>query len=444
MQVSVEKISNIKSILKVVIPAEEIDNKVKQKLLEISKTAQVPGFRPGKVPFPVITKHYGAAARQDVVSQVIQDKLYSAVLEHKLQVVGMPKVDINVNEMGQDLAFSAEAECFPEVEIHGLDKMKVEKWIASVKEEDIEKMFETLKQQHADWNEVERGAKGDDRIIIDFEGFLDDKPFEGGSATDMPLILGSKTMIPGFEDGLLGMKSGESRELKLTFPEDYHADNLAGKDTLFKVTAKTVTEPVLPKLNDEFASKFGVKDMAVLRQEVVSNMERELEFALAAKLKEQVSEELIKYNEIDVPDALVDQEIEHLRMGAYQRMGLSPKDVENNKVPELPNDMFQAQAKKRVVLGVLMNQVVQKEQMKADADRIKARIEKISSVYENPQEMIEHYYKSPEQLAEVEQAVLEEQVVEKLLESVQIEEKQIDFYEVMRSMGQDPASMNVA
>lgn len=444
MQVSVEKISNIKSILKVVIPAEEIDNKVKQKLLEISKTAQVPGFRPGKVPFPVISKNYSAAARQDVVSQVIQDKLYAAILEHKLQVVGMPSVDIDVDEAGKDLAFSAEAECFPEVDVQDLDKMKVDKWVASVKEEDIDKMFDTLKQQHADWNEVKRAAKEEDRVIIDFEGFLDGKPFEGGAANDMPLVLGSNTMIPGFEEGLKGIKSGDQRELTLTFPKDYHADNLAGKETLFKVTAKSVTEPVMPELDDNFASKFGVKDMATLRKEVVSNMERELEFALTANLKDQVSEQLLKYNDIDVPGALVDQEVEHLKMGAYQRMGLSPKDVENKKAPELPGEMFQDQAKKRVALGVLMNRVVQKDQIKADADRVKTRIEKVASVYEDPKEMIEHYYKSPEQLAEMEQAVLEEQVIEKLLESIQVEEKQMDFYEVMRSMGQDPANMNMA
>ncbi len=441
MQVSVEKVSDIKTTLKVSVPAEEIDNKVKQKLQEVSRTANVPGFRPGKVPFPVITKHYGQAVRQDVVSQVIQDKLYQAILDNKLQVVGMPNVKVDVNEMGQDLSFSAESECFPEVDVKDLDKMKVEKWASEAQEADIEKMFDTLKQQYADWKDVTRKAKKGDRVTLDFEGFLEGKAFDGGSATDMPLILGSNTMIPGFEDGLMGIKAEEARELNLTFPKEYHAENLAGKETLFKVTAKSVAEPVMPELNDEFATKFGVKDMDTLRKEVVANMTRELEFALMSKLKENVSEQLLKYNEIEVPAALVNQEIDHLRMSAYQRMGLTPKDVENKKAPELPAEMFTEQAKKRVTLGVLMNRVAQQNELKADADRVKARVAKLASVYEQPEAVVDQYYQSPEQLAEVEQAILEEQVMEKLLESMHVEEKAMDFYDVMREMGQNPANM---
>lgn len=441
MQVSVEPVSKIQTKLTITVPAKDIDEKVEQKLKSIAPNVKVSGFRPGKVPMGVVKQQYGSAVRQDIIGEVIQDKFYAAIVDNKIQAVGMPKIDLDSNEDGKDLVFTATVEVFPTVELKGLDKIKIEKVTAEVQDKDVDEMFETLRKQHAEWKPVKRAAKKEDQVIIDFEGYIDGNKFEGGSANDMPLVLGSNTMIPGFEDGLMELKEGDKKDIEVAFPEEYHAEDLAGKPATFKTTVKEVNEPVLSDLNDEFATKFNVDTMEQLRAEVRKNMERELEFALTTKVKEAVTEALLEQNEIEVPEALVKQEVEHLKMQAYQRMGMNPAELKDkSKLPELPAELFEEQAKKRVTLGVLMNRAMDMYEVKPDEKRVRARVEKVAQAYENPEEVIKHYYDNKQQLAEMEQAVLEDMIVEALLDAVTVKEKTVGFYDLMREAGQNPSN----
>ncbi|MDF2940900.1 MAG: trigger factor, partial [Gammaproteobacteria bacterium] len=336
-----------------------------------------------------------------------------------------------VDKEGADLEFKASFEVFPEVEVKGLDQLVIEKPVSTVTDSDLDEMMETLRKQHAKWEKVERVANNGDRVIIDFEGTMDGVKFEGGSANDVPLVLGSKQMIEGFEAGIEGMKAGDVRDLELSFPANYHAEKLAGKPVSFKITVKEVAEPILPELGEELAKLFNVSDFDKLKKEVRSNMERELEFSLKNKVKDQVMEGLLKHNTVELPSGLINDEIERLKQQALQRMGMWQKN-KSAQQPELPNELFEDQAKRRVTLGLLMNKVITMNAIKADQDRVKAMVEKMVSVFENPEEVAKHYYSDRNQMAEIEQIVIEEQVVEKILESAKVNEKPMKFSEVMQ------------
>ena len=441
MQVSVEAVSNIKKALTVTIPAAEVDDKVTERMQQAAKTMRLPGFQPGRVPLPVVKKRFGDAIRQEVLGDVLQEKYYAAITQEKVHAVGMPKIDFEVNETGKDLVFKAECEIFPEIKLDGLDKIKVEKWSCKIAEKNVKEMFERLRKQHAEWKPVKREAKNEDQLKIDFEGFMGGEKFEGGSAQDMPIVLGSASMIPGFEEGLVGKKAGEETTLKVTFPKEYQAENLAGKKAEFKVNVKEVSEPKLPALDDAFAEKFGVKDMAELDKEVRANMDRELEFSLSSQNKTHVTDALLEANDIEVPEALIHQEMDQLKRQAFYRMGLNDQDIKNKKVPELPEAMFKPQAEKRVKLGILMNSVVREHDLKPDEQRVNERIQKMASAYENADEMVQQIEQNANQKSDIEQAILEDQVIEKLLAEMEVTEKKVDFFKIMESMGQDPSMM---
>jgi trigger factor len=343
----------------------------------------------------------------------------------------MPRVEVLVDKEGADLEFKASFEVFPEVEVKGLDQLVIEKPVSSVTDADLDEMMETLRKQHAKWEKVEQAAKDGNRVVIDFEGTMDGEKFEGGSANDVPLVLGSKQMIEGFEAGIEGMKAGDVRDLNLTFPANYHSDKFAGKPVSFKITVKEVAEPILPELGEELAKLFNVSDLEKLKKEVRANMERELEFTMKNKVKDQVMEGLLKHNTVELPAGLVSDEIERLKQQALQRMGMWQKN-KSAQQPELPNELFDEQAKRRVTLGLLMNKVITMNAIKADQDRVKAMVEKMVSVFENPEEVAKHYYSDRNQMAEIEQIVVEEQVVEKILESAKVNEKPMKFSEVMQ------------
>ncbi|MDX1705022.1 trigger factor [Pseudidiomarina sp.] len=428
MQVSVEKTQGLERRATITVPAETIDNEVKRLLKEEYRDRQIKGFRKGKVPPNVLQKLYGKEARSRAASNLMQSKYFEAIMQEKLNPAGPPAIEPTVNEAGKDLEFTATFEVYPEVAVKALDKLTIEKPEVEVTDADVDTMLETLRKQHAGWKEVKRKSKKGDRITIDFTGSVDGEAFEGGKAEDFALELGQSRMIPGFEDQIIGMKAGEEKTIDVTFPEDYHAENLKGKEAQFAIVAKKVEEPELPELNDEFVAQFGVTEGGVdaLRAEVRKNMERELKNTVKSKVKEQVLKGLVENNEVEVPSAMVDQEVDHLRRQAMQRFGGNQAQM-----PELPANLFEEQAKERAKVGLLLGEVIRSNEMKVDEAKVDEIIATNASAYEDPQEVVE-YYKGNEQLMQqVRNVALEEQAIDYILSQAKVKAKKASFDELM-------------
>ncbi|WP_448547933.1 trigger factor [Thalassotalea fusca] len=434
MQVSVETTQGLERKLTISVPAEKVDVEVKNRLRQIAKTQRINGFRPGKVPPSVIQKRYGKAVRQEVAGDVMQRNFVDAIVAEKITPAGRPEFVAKSNEDGKDLEFEATFEVYPEVALAGLDKIKVERPVVDVTESDVDEMFVTLQNQHKTWKENKRKSKKGDKLTINFVGRVDGEEFEGGKAEGFELELGAGRMIPGFEKDIIGMKVDEEKTITVTFPEDYHAENLKGKEAEFDIKVLKTEGPVLPEVNDEFAELFGVKEGGVeaLREEVSKNMARELNQAVKAKVKEQVIEGLLEANEVDVPKALVAQEIDVLRQQALQRFGgqMDPKNM-----PQLPADMFEEQAKRRVKVGLLLGEVIKTNELKVDEAKVNELIESAASAYEDPTEVIEYYKSNKEMNQQMQNVALEEQAIDVLVEQAAVKEKKATFKEIMNPEG---------
>ena len=429
MSAQLEVQGGIKRILTITVPSKEVDALVDKRLNEVSKQARLPGFRPGKAPVGAVKQQFGASIRGEILGQAIEKSYSEALVANELKPAGYPKIDFVQNEAGKDFIFRAELEVFPEFKVKGLDKIEVTKLNVAVTDKDLDKMLVSLQKQHTTWEKVERAAKNEDRVIIDFEGFIDGKAFEGGKSEDFRLVLGSNTMIPGFESGIVGKKAGTEFDITVSFPAEYQAPALAGKESIFKINLKEVAEAKLPDVTDEFAKLFQVDTVEALKNEVKGNMERELEFNLKGRVKEQVIEGLLKNNTVELPQSLVQEEAKRLSAQAAERM----KSWGQQNIPEMPVEIFTAEAEKRVALGLIMNQIIRAENLQVDQDRVKAMIEKMASVYENPEEIVKFFYQNKAKLAEIEQLVLEEQVVDKVVGLSKVVEKTESFDEVMKN-----------
>lgn len=429
MQVSVETTQGLERRATITVPAEKIDNEVKQQVQQEARRARMDGFRPGKVPVSLIEKRYGPAIRQDVAMKAMQQHYVEAMMQEKINPAGAPKFEPKVDEKGKDLEFVAIFEVYPEVELKDLEKVEVEKPVADVTEADVDKMLETLRKQHAGWKEVKRAAKEDDRVTLDFAGSIDGEEFEGGKAEDFSLEMGQGRMIPGFEEGVKGLKAGDEKTIEVNFPDDYHAENLKGKKAEFALTIKKVEEQELPELTEEFVAQFGITEGGVdaLREEVKKNMERELKSAINNKVKQQVIKGLLAANDdIDVPGALKEQEVNALRQQALQRFGDNAQNM-----PELPAELFEEQAKERAQIGILLGEVIRSNELKVDDAKVKELIDTTASAYEDPQEVVDYYNNNEQMMQQVRNMALEEQAVELILEKAQVTEKQMQFDEVM-------------
>ncbi|MDQ7913689.1 trigger factor [Pseudomonas sp. 102515] len=428
MQVSVENTSALERRMTIGVPAERIETEVNKRLQQTARRAKVPGFRPGKVPMSVIRQRYEASARQEALGDLIQETFYEAVVEQKLNPAGAPAVEPKVFEKGKDLEYVATFEVFPEFEVKGLDGIEIERQDASVEDADIDKMLDVLRKQGTRYEAVDRAAANDDQVTIDFVGTQDGEAFAGGSAENTKLVLGSGRMIPGFEDGLVGAKAGDERVLDLTFPEDYQNLDLAGKAAQFKVTVKEVAAPELPELNEAFFKQFGVEETTVegFRAEVRKNMERELRQALKTKVKNQVMDGLLAANQIDVPAALISNEVDRLRVQAVQQFG-------GNIQPEqLPAELFSEQAKRRVLLGLIIAEMVKQFELKPDDARVRELIEEMAAAYQEPEQVVKWYYQNEQQLNEVRSVVLEEQVVDTVLKQAKVTDKQVSYEDAVK------------
>lgn len=430
MQVSVETTQGLERRLTITVPAESVDSAVKARLQQLAKTQRINGFRPGKVPVSVIKKRFGLAVRQEVAGEVMQRQFYEAVIQEKINPAGMPSFVLNKDEDGQDLEFAATFEIYPEVEVKGVSEIEIEKPVVEIKAKDLNEMMKTLQMQHAKFKEVKRKAKDGDKVYINFVGTIDGEEFDGGKAEDFPLELGKGQMIPGFEEPLVGAKKGDELVAKVTFPEDYHAEALKGKDAEFAITVNKVEGLDLPKIDDEFALLFGVSEGGVdaLKAEVQKNMQRELDQTLKAQVKELVIAGLLEKNQLDLPAALVDQEVNALREQAKQRFEQQGNAA---NMPELPADLFTDNAKKRVSVGLLLGEIIKTNKLDVDQARVDALIEQTASAYEDPSEVVEYYKNNQELLQQIQNLALEEQAIDTILTQAKVKEVKKAFDEVM-------------
>ena len=433
MQVSVESTGALQRRMKVELPEEQISQAVESRLQKMTQTVSIKGFRKGKVPLKVVKQHYGNSVRQEVVGELIQSTCFEAISQEKLKPAGMPSIEDANDTAGEGFAYTASFEVYPEFEVKGLDGVTVEKPTADIADADVDDMLETIRKQHIEWNSAERAVKQDDRVTVDFKGTIDGEVFEGGTGTDMQLEIGQGKMIAGFEDGIVGKKSGETFSLDLTFPEEYHAKDLAGKAVQFEISLKKIEEPVLPEVNDEFAKKLGIDGgMDKMRQEILDNMTREMTAAIGNKTKEAVMNALLEANSIEIPQALIDEESQNMlnqMADNFAQQGMAREQVLGSLQPS----MFADQAKRRVSLGLILAEIVKANKIMADEEKVKAKIDSIAEPYDRPEEVIQWYRGDKQRMAEVESLVLEEQVVAWAEQQAKVTEKASSFKELMNS-----------
>ena len=429
MQVSVETTSPIERRMTIGVPAEKIDQEVAQRLQKTAKTVRINGFRPGKVPVNVVKKRYGQSVRQEVIGEVMRDAYVEALAQEKQNPIGYPKFEPKSLEEGKDLEFVAIFEVYPELEITDFSEIKLEKIESEIKDKNIKEMIEVLRSQHGTLKSVKRKSKKKDLMTIDFVGYMDGEAFQGGTGKDQKITLGSGQMIPGFEDGLIGSKAGESVELELTFPEDYSNESLAGKPVKFEVEVKVVEETVLPEMNEEFFTKYGVncKTEDDFKAEVVKNMERELNQAVSNKLKEQLVASLGELNDVAVPATMVEQEINRMKQEAVQQFG-GGQQLDPAK---LPSELFKDQAEARVKTGLIFAAIVKGNNLKAEADKVDAKVQELATAYESPEEVVE-FYSQPENRGQVEAVVLEDAVVELVISKAKVKKVKMSYEDAVK------------
>ncbi len=430
MQVSVETTSGLERKMTVQLPADKVKAAVNEKLNSIKNTAKLDGFRPGKIPMTVIKKRFGEHARGEVMSELLQSSYGQAIQQEKLYPVGMPQIEPKELEETEGMEYVATFEVFPEFEVQGLEKIKVKRPKVEIADTDIDKVIENLRKHKADWSDVERAAAEDDKLVIDFVGTIDGEEFEGGSAEDFEMVVGAKSMLEDFEKGLDGAKAGDEKVIEVKFPEDYPSKETAGKTASFKINVKKVMESTLPEVNQEFIDAIGLKDKTLeeFRTEVKTNLERERDQAILARVKAQVLKGLEENNEIELPKALLDQEIEQMKQQAQQQaqqQGQADVDIDAEKLEK--------DARTRVTLSLVISELVKENEIKLDQSRVQKMLFNVASSYGDPAMIMSYYEKNPEMMKNFEAAVLEEQVVEWVAEKSDLEENEISFEELAKA-----------
>jgi trigger factor len=428
MQVSVETTQGLGRRLSITIKSEDITKAIDKELINTAKKVRIDGFRKGKVPLKVVEQRYGASILQDALSDLMQRNFIDAIIQEKLNPAGAPVYTPKEYKKGEDYTFTVEFEVYPEIKVKDLDKIEVEKPVAEVVDADVETMIETLRKQQGTWKTVEKAAEEQNRVILDFLGKVDGAEFEGGKADDFALVLGQGRMIPGFEDAIMGHKAGDEFDINVTFPESYHAENLKGKPAVFSAKLKKVEELELPELTEDVVKRFGIADGTIesLRAEVRKNMQRELNTTIRNKIKMQAIDGLVKNNEVEVPAALVDREVDVLRQQAVTRFGGNVKQS-----IDLPKELFEAEAKRRVLIGLLFSEIIESNELKADETKVQSLIDEIATAYEDPKEVVDYYRKDKKAMDNIRSVALEDQVVDLLLASAKVTDKTYSFSELM-------------
>ena len=431
MNVSVENLSNLERRVNVSLPITQIDSEVDERLKKLARTVKLHGFRPGKVPFRLVAQQYGPQVRQEVVGDTVQKSFGDAVRERNLRVAGMPTFEAAGDAPdASQFAYSATFEVYPDLELGDLAQATIERPVVEVGAADIDRTIDILRNQRATYEKVERQVEASDEVTVDFAGTIDGVAFDGGTGQDARFVLGKKRLLPEFEAALVGMNAGETRTFPVSFPEDYAGREVAGKTASFVVTVKEVSGQVVPALDSEFARQMGVADgdLARMRTEVEANVRREVDRRVKARLKEKVVEALLAATPVEVPKALVAEEVERLKDMARRDMEARGMSVGNSP---LPDDLFAAQAGRRVSLGLIFAEAVKKHALHAKPAQVKAEIQGLAESYERPEEVVKWYYGSAQRLSEVEAMVVEANVVEWALGAATVVDKPLPFDELM-------------
>jgi trigger factor len=434
MQSNVENLGALERRIEISIPQDEIQDEVNKRLKELAKKTKMHGFRPGKVPFKLVSQRYGAQVQQEVVGDVLQNKFADAVKKHDLQVVGYPSYEVkqydNDNEHSAELVFNARFEVFPEIVFGDFGQVNIEKPVTAVGSGDVDKTVEMIRKQHMQYQTVNRAVLEGDRVKIDYRGTLDGKDFDGGQATDVLLVVGKGKYMKDFEEAIVGMCLDEEKSFDVTFPDDYHGKDVAGKAVTFTIKLKSVELPVLPEVNSDFARLLGIADGDVdkMRDAVHHDLEREVTRQIKSKLKAQVMRCLIDVNPIDAPNALVNQEIARLMENA--RKDLIARGLDASEM-QLKPDLFKEKAEHRIKLGLILAELMKVHHLKAAPEQVRSVIEEAAQAYDNPEEVIKWHYSSEERLQDAESLALEENVVQWVLGQVNVVEKPVTFDELM-------------
>jgi trigger factor len=431
MQVSVESIGKLERRMQVQVPAERVSSEIAARLKELSRTARLNGFRPGKAPLNVIRRQFGSQVHREVIGELMQSSFSEAVTQQSLTPAGSPRIQPQSVDEGQDLTYVATFEVFPEVALQPIEALEIERVTASVEAADVDAMIERLRKQQPNWTAVERTAANGDRLTIDFDGSIDGTAFAGGKGAAVPLVLGEGRMLPEFETGLLGTKAGETKTVIVNFPADYRATELAGRAASFQISVKTVEEAALPALDEEFCKTFGVTEGGIpaLREEVAANMRRELEQTLRNRNKAVVLEKLLQANPVDVPNTLVEAQVRDLQIDAMRRAGI--KDPAQAPSPQ----PFIEPARRRAALGLILAHLVKRENISVDAARADARLDEMVGTYGDPAAIKRAYQQNADAMRQIESLTLEDQVVDWVLSHAKVHEVASTFKEQMKFEG---------
>ncbi len=428
LDVSLEQPGGLERRLTVRVPSTEIEQEVEQRLQKVGRTARLKGFRPGKIPHKVVRKHYGDQVRREVLSEVMRSSFNRAIEQTQLNPAGGPQIETLSGVSGdEDFSYRATFEVFPEVSLSDLSALEISRPTVEIAEADVDAMIEKLREQRAEWRTVERSAQQGDRVVVDFVGRIDGEPFEGGEAKEVTISVGAGQVIADFDAALEGLTAGETKTATVQFPEDYSRENLRAKQAEFDITAHRVEEKVLPEVDAEFASVFGVEEGGIekLREEVRANMQRELDERLKNETKTRAFDALLKANDVPTPRALVAEEIRTLQADSMRRLGIE------DPAQAPPAERFEAAAKRRVAVGLLAQELIRRNSIELDRVRAQQRVDELVAPYENPQEAARMYRSSRELMSQVESSVLEDQVVEFLLGQAKVSDEPTTFDQFM-------------
>jgi len=427
MQVNLQSTGSLERRMEVSVPKEQIEQAIAERLKKVSRTAKLKGFRPGKAPIKVIQQQFGAQVRQEVLSDLMQSSFSRAVSEAKLTPAAGPRIEPISSAPGEDLKYRAVFEVFPEVILKDVDGLAVNRPVAEVAEADIEAMVQNLREQRPGFDAVERESQEGDRVTMDFEGVIDGKGFEGSKGEAVAVILGAGRMLKDFEAAILGVRAGEQKQVAVRYPDEYHNKDLAGRTAEFSVSVSKVEQKVLPPLDDAFCREYGVTEggLEQLLSEVADNMRRELSENIRSRVKQQLFDRLLEANPVDVPKALIEQQVRDMQMDTARRIGA--KDA--SQVP--PAEPFVEPARRRVALGMLVNELVKSRGIQVDRSRVETRLGELAGTYPDPEAILTAYRQNPDAMRQVEGMVLEDQVVDYLLERAKVTDQPSTFKDLM-------------
>ena len=418
--------ADINQSLDIVVPSAEIEEQVKVKLKAAQKDSKLKGFRKGKAPMDVVASIYGPEIRQEVLWDLASKSFSKQAQEKDLKIVSRPNLVPEKLEEGKDAKFKATFEVYPEVSLAKMNKISYTNYLCQISDDDLDKTVQNLQKRLSQWEPTDEISQEGYQVKINFVGKIDGEEFEGGTAEDFTVEIGSKSMIEGFEDGLVGLKKGDSKTLELVFPEDYGKKELASKPVNFETQVNEVLKAKLPELNQEFFKSTGIEadDIDSYKTEVRNKLEEDLLNILDGKVKQSLYDALLEANEFEVPSAMIESEVSNMKQDTARRMGLDPKDMN----PDLfPDETFTEEATKRVKVGILLNTLIQERELKPDADKVKEIIEERAKNYKDPQQVINYFYSDDEQLRNIESISLEEQVIDILKEETKSTDENISY-----------------